>query len=179
MIILGYTYRRPVDLSSVAVIHPELWRVPSSLISATCCLAGAAEMAALADGSLLNSNGQPLVFVHRKLLERKLQSYASDHALAISLSTILSFMALKIGGCRRSCSLPPCRPARHTQGCLQKALRCSEHLHGRLHGLTSAAWPQVVPWQVGTGTVKVPLVPMQPCADAGWREERGGTTSGR
>ncbi len=68
-------------------------------------------MEALADGSLLNSNGQPLVFVHRKLLERKLQSYASDHALAISLSTILSFMALKIGGCRHFCSLPPCRPA--------------------------------------------------------------------
>mmetsp|Transcript_3518 Transcript_3518/g.10219 ORF Transcript_3518/g.10219 Transcript_3518/m.10219 type:complete len:508 (+) Transcript_3518:246-1769(+) len=60
---------------------------------------GAAALEATADGSLLDSEGQPLVFVHRKLLERKLQSYASDHALAISLGTILSFMAIKVAMC--------------------------------------------------------------------------------
>ena len=61
-------------------------------------LAGAAAQEVLTDGSLLADDGRPLVFMHRKLLERKLQSFASDHALAISVGTILSFMAVKVGG---------------------------------------------------------------------------------
>lgn len=58
--------------------------------------AGAAMLDASSDGTLVDEHGRPLVFRHRRLQE----SYAKKHALAIALGTVLSFMAVKVGGCR-------------------------------------------------------------------------------
>lgn len=68
-----------------------------------CQLTGTAAASAartLADSSVADEEGQPLVFVHRKLLERRLlASYGQRHALAISLGVVLSVMAVKIALC--------------------------------------------------------------------------------
>lgn len=62
--------------------------------------AAAAVVQTLADGSLADEDGQPIVFAHRKLLERRLlESYGKRHALQISLGVVLSFMALKVALC--------------------------------------------------------------------------------
>lgn len=114
---------------------------------------GAAALEATADGSLLDSEGQPLVFVHRKLLERKLQSYASDHALAISLGTILSFMAIKVGGCPPwtgtqrladfLCAVSPLWPY-----CLVPVCRCQEVVVQPFH-LPKTTIPVTHPVSIG------------------------------
>jgi hypothetical protein len=56
------------------------------------CLAAAATLDALADGTLLDKHGEPLVFRRRRLQE----SYASRHKLEIVLGTLISFMVVKI-----------------------------------------------------------------------------------
>ena len=56
------------------------------------CFAAAATLDALADGTLLDKHGEPLVFRRRRLQE----SYASRHKLEIVLGTLISFMVVKI-----------------------------------------------------------------------------------
>lgn len=67
-------------------------------MSALVGTAAAAVVQTLADGSLADEDGLPIVFGHRKLLERRLlESYGKRHALQISLGVVLSFMAVKVG----------------------------------------------------------------------------------
>lgn len=74
------------------------------------CLAAAATLDALADGTLLDKHGEPLVFRRRRLQE----SYASRHKLEIVLGTLISFMVVKI--CE-PCSVAVCDPYRKALDC--------------------------------------------------------------
>jgi hypothetical protein len=76
---------------------------PRTISPRAICTAAAATLDALADGTLLDKHGEPLVFRRRRLQE----SYASRHKLEIVLGTLISFMVVKI--CE-PCSAATCGP---------------------------------------------------------------------